>query len=53
MDGVPALQNYFVVAGPNGDQAIVLFTMNPKQADKLGSRDLSLVGAIEFPPKKD
>jgi hypothetical protein len=52
LDGAPVLQNFYLLAGPNGDQAIVLFTMHPKQADKLGSRDLSLVGGIEFPEAK-
>jgi hypothetical protein len=52
LDGAPVLQNYYLLAGPNGDQAIVLFTMHPKQADKLGSRDLSLFGGVEFPEAK-
>jgi hypothetical protein len=51
VDEVPAVQNYYVIAGPNGDQAVALFTMTPKQAAKLGSRDLTLAGGLEFPQK--
>ncbi len=51
LDDAPALQSYYLLASPTGDQAIVVFTMHPKQADKLGSRDLSLVGGLEFVQK--
>lgn len=49
LDGVEAIQNYYLVAGPEGDQAVVLFTMTPKQVDRLGARDLTLVGGLDFP----
>ena len=52
LDGVDVLQNYFIVAAPGGEQMIVTFTMTPKQADKLGSRDLALIGGIGLPVKK-
>jgi hypothetical protein len=29
----------------------VAFTMTPKQVERLGTRDLSLVGSLEFPKK--
>jgi hypothetical protein len=52
MDGVQVLQNFYLVAGPAGQQVVLVFTMTPKQAEKLGSRDLSLAGSIEFPMKR-
>jgi len=46
------LQNFYLIAGPGGEQVVVVFTMTPKQADKFGVRDLALVGAIEVPAAK-
>jgi hypothetical protein len=51
LDGSPVAQNFYVVAGPNGDQMIVTFTMRPAAASRLGTRDLELVNAIDFPKK--
>jgi hypothetical protein len=56
LDGNDVMQNFYLVAGPGGEQVVLVFTLTPKQADRLGSRDLSLAGSIEFPadrPKKD
>jgi hypothetical protein len=39
------------VAGANGEQMIVTFTMKPNAADRLGTRDLVLVQAIDFAKK--
>jgi hypothetical protein len=52
MDGIRVLQNFYLVAGPNGDQVVLAFTMAQTQAEKLGTRDLALVGSIELPEKK-
>ncbi len=52
LDGVDVMQNYFIVAAPSGDQMVVTFTMTPKQADKLGSRDLALIGGLGLPALK-
>ncbi|HTU90902.1 MAG TPA: hypothetical protein VMF69_12565 [Gemmataceae bacterium] len=49
MDGIAAVQNCYLIATPEGEQMIVVFTMTPKQVDKLGARDLSLVGSLEIP----
>ena len=49
MDGVAAVQNFYLVASPDGEQLILVFTMTPKQVEKLGARDLSLVGSLEIP----
>lgn len=51
MDGVAVMQNFYLVAGTNGEQVVVAVTLTPKKADQLGSRDLSLAGSIEFPKK--
>jgi hypothetical protein len=52
LDGIEAIQNFYLVAGPEGDQVVMLFTMTPKQAERLGARDLSLVGSLDFPAVK-
>jgi hypothetical protein len=49
LDGMPVLQNFYVVAAPTGEQVVLVFTMTPKQVDKLGARDLSLVGSLDVP----
>src|SRR6266446_174576 len=35
LDGVKVLQNFYLVAGPGGEQIVVAFTLTPKQADRL------------------
>jgi hypothetical protein len=49
LDGIKVLQNFYLVAGPNGDQVVLAFTLTPSQAEKLGARDLSMAGSIDFP----
>jgi len=54
LDGVAVMQNFYLVAIEDGQQVVVAFTLSPKQADKLGARDISLVTSMEVPapPKK-
>ncbi len=49
LDGVNVMQNFYLVATAEGQQIVVAFTLTPKQADKLGARDLSLVTSMEVP----
>jgi hypothetical protein len=49
LDGLQVLQTFFLVANNDGDQVVVTFTMPPRNADKLGARDLSLAGSLEVP----
>jgi hypothetical protein len=49
MDGIATVQNCYLIATADGEQMIVVFAMTPKQVDKLGARDLSLVGSLEIP----
>jgi hypothetical protein len=51
MYDVTVVQNFYLVAGPNGEQTVLAFTMTPKQVERLGTRDLSLVGSLEYPKK--
>jgi hypothetical protein len=53
MEGMAALQHFYLLAGPRGEQTLVTFTMTPAQAPKLGTRDLDLLRAIEFPGSGD
>src|SRR5262249_49307185 len=52
LDGASVMQNFYLVAGPNGEQVVLVFTLTAKQAERLGSRDLALAGSIDFPKKK-
>jgi hypothetical protein len=49
MDDLAVLQNFYLVAAPGGEQVIVAVTLTPKEAEKLGARDLALVGGIDLP----
>jgi hypothetical protein len=51
LDGTKVIQNFYAVAGATGDQMIVTFTMKPTAAERLGTRDLAIVTAIDFPKK--
>src|SRR5262249_14817531 len=48
MDGLRVVQNFFLVAGPSGDQIVITFTMTPAQAEKIGTRDLAFVRGLEL-----
>jgi hypothetical protein len=52
LDGTKVMQNFYLVAGPEGQQLVLAFTLPPKQADRLGTRDLSMAASIEFPGMK-
>jgi hypothetical protein len=52
LDGAKVMQNFYLIAGPEGEQVVVVFTMTPKQADRLGTRDLSLVANLDFPTSR-
>lgn len=49
LDGVQVLQNFFLIANAEGDQVVLTFTLSPKNADKIGARDLSMAGSLEVP----
>jgi hypothetical protein len=51
LDGTKVIQNFYAVASATGDQMIVTFTMKPTAAERLGTRDLAIVTAIDFPKK--
>jgi hypothetical protein len=52
LDGLEVMQNFYLVAGPQGDQVALTFTLKPTLADKLGTRDLTVVGSIDFPSSR-
>jgi hypothetical protein len=52
LDDTKVMQNFYLVAGPEGQQIVLAFTMPPKQADRLGTRDLSIAASIDFPKTK-
>lgn len=51
IDGVEVMQNFYLIASPEGEQVVLAFTLSPKQAERLGDRDLSLAGSLMFPPR--
>ena len=48
--GVPVQWIYYLVAAPDGRQVVFFFTVEPKLAEVLQTRDLELVGSLEFLP---
>ena len=52
LEGANVVQNFYLIASPNGEQVVLVFTMTPKQADKIGARDLSVIGGLEIPAGK-
>jgi hypothetical protein len=48
LNGVKAIQYFYLVAGPHGDQLVLTFTMTPAQVQKLGTRDVELVRGLTF-----
>ncbi|MBY0526839.1 MAG: hypothetical protein K2R98_25830 [Gemmataceae bacterium] len=48
LEGVKMLQTYYLVAGPNGQQVVLLFQMRPALAEKLGTRDTAMVSGVGF-----
>lgn len=51
MEDADVVQVFYLIAGPEGDQVVVAITMTPKQADRLGTRDVALVSGLVFPKK--
>jgi hypothetical protein len=45
LDGDKVLQNFYLVAGPDGQQVVLAFTLPPKEADRVATRELSLVSS--------
>jgi len=52
LDDMKVMQNFYIVAAPSGEQIVLAFTMKQAQAEQLGTRDLSLVGSIDFPASR-
>lgn len=48
-EGIKTLQIFYHVAGPEGDQVVLMYTLRQTLAEKLGNRDLTLVHGIDFP----
>jgi hypothetical protein len=51
MENVPVTQNFYLIAGPQGDQLVVTVAMKPDKVKVVGTRDTALVKAIEFGKK--
>jgi hypothetical protein len=49
LEGVKAMQVFYLVNSPQGDQAIVTFTLTPNQVEQLSSRDFPLVRSLILP----
>lgn len=50
-DGLPVVQAFYLLAGPGGDQVAVTVLARVEKAGVVGTRDLALVKAVEFPKK--
>ncbi len=51
-DVLAVVQTFHLLAGPGGDQVAVTVLARQEKAAKVGTRDLALVSAVEFPGKK-
>ncbi len=51
MEELPAIQNFHLIAGPQGDQVAVTFAMKPDKVKAVGARDRDLVNALVLPKK--
>ena len=51
IDDQPAIQTFYLLAGPQGDQVAVTVVVRPDKVRAVASRDLELVKAIEFGKK--
>lgn len=49
LDGVKAVQFFYLVTAPQGERMIVTFTMTPTQVSRLEGRDVRLVRSLVFP----
>jgi hypothetical protein len=49
LDGIEVIQTFYLVAHEDGRQVVLAFTMTPRQAERIGTRDLSLAGSLDFP----
>jgi hypothetical protein len=47
LEGIKVVQNFYVIANPDGQQVVVVFTLTPQQVDKFGSRDLALIANLD------
>ena len=50
-DGLPVIQSFYLLAGPQGDQVTVTVIIPQDQAARLNTQDLELVNAITFPAR--
>ena len=53
LDGVEVMQNFFLVSNDQGEQVVLTVTTSPKNAEKLGAKDLSLAGSLEVPAPRE
>ena len=49
MDASEVVQHFYLVAATTGEQVVVTFTMTPRLVEKLGARDLNLIGGLLVP----
>lgn len=50
-DGLPVVQAFYLLSGPGGDQLAVTVLARAEKAGAVGTRDLALVTAVDFPKK--
>jgi hypothetical protein len=53
LEGSKVMQNFYLVAAPDGRQLVLVFTLAPKQVDRLGTKDLMLAAGTHFVHSKD
>jgi hypothetical protein len=48
----PMIQSFCAIAGPKGDQLLLIFATEASQAERLGDRDRAILATVTFPPGK-
>ena len=48
--GQPVVWYYHLVANPQGQQLVFIFTLSSRFVEQFGAKDLALVGSLEFAP---
>jgi hypothetical protein len=51
VNGLPIVQGFHLVAGPQGHQVVATFAVKPDKIQALGTRDMDLVKALTFTAK--
>ena len=50
---IPMMWIYYLVAGPQGHQVVLAFTIEASLLEQFGTQDLTIVSGVEFPQQAE